>query len=322
MSRHATTCRRLPHWKKDGAIYWITFRLADAIRDKRRTFQDARKRWLKRHPEPWTDVEWKEYNRRFDEKIESWLDAGMGSRALARVDAREAVKNCLLRFDGERHRLHAAVIMPTHVHLLMEPLGVHDLSRILQGIKGASALKSTNSWASPGLSGLTNPMITLCAAKSSIGASSATSWKTPQEPDCATTSIGAIKAAQASLLSALRQKDNEKGRQECLPHLHTRFLKGSTSHCTGVALIDSRIKQLTVTIHAINQVSRIGKLSSKKGGPLEARKHEGVDQDLTKEERHFLRQAVEKMIRRVAEKAHAPEKDLMTISLSELPPCK
>ncbi len=140
MSRHATTCRRLPHWKKDGAIYWITFRLADAIpRDKRRTFQDARKRWLKRHPEPWTDVEWKEYNRRFDEKIESWLDAGMGSRALARVDAREAVKNCLLRFDGERHRLHAAVIMPTHVHLLMEPLGGHDLSRILQGIKGASA---------------------------------------------------------------------------------------------------------------------------------------------------------------------------------------
>ena len=45
----------------------------------------------------------------------------MGSRALAHIDAREAV------------------IMPTHVHLLMEPLGGHDLSRILQGIKGASA---------------------------------------------------------------------------------------------------------------------------------------------------------------------------------------
>ena len=140
VSGHATTRRRLPHWKVDGAIYWITFRLADAIpRDKRRAFQEARKLWLRRHPEPWTDAEWKEYNRRFDEKIEAWLNAGMGSRALARVDAREAVKNCLLRFDGERHRLHAAVIMPSHVHLLMEPLGGHDLSRILQGIKGASA---------------------------------------------------------------------------------------------------------------------------------------------------------------------------------------
>ena len=140
MSGHATTRRRLPHWKKDGAIYWITFRLADAIpRDKHRAFKAARKLWLKGHPEPWTDAEWKEYNRRFDDKIESWLDVGMGSRALVRVDAREAVKNCLLRFNGERHRLHAAVIMPTHVHLLMEPLEGHDLSRILQGIKGASA---------------------------------------------------------------------------------------------------------------------------------------------------------------------------------------
>ena len=140
MSGYATNRRRLPHWQNDGAIYWITFRLADAIPpDKRRAFQEARRLWLKRHPEPWTDAEWKEFNRRFDEKIEFWLDAGMGSRALARVDARKVVKNCLLRFDGERHRLHAAVIMPTHVHLLTEPLGGHELSRILQGIKGASA---------------------------------------------------------------------------------------------------------------------------------------------------------------------------------------
>ena len=95
--------------------------------------------WLKRHPEPWTDTEWKEYNRRFEEKIEYWLDAGMGCRILARVDARNAVKKCILRFDGDRLCIHAAVIMPTHVHLLLEPLGGHELSRILQGIKGASA---------------------------------------------------------------------------------------------------------------------------------------------------------------------------------------
>ena len=140
MSKHATTRRRLPHWKVDGAIYWITFRLADAIpRDESNALQEARKLWLKHHPEPWTDAEWKEYNRLFDEKIESWLDVGMGSRTLAHVDARNAVKSCLLRFNGERHRLHAAVIMPTHVHLLLEPLEGHDLSRILQGIKGASA---------------------------------------------------------------------------------------------------------------------------------------------------------------------------------------
>ena len=140
VSGNPTTRRRLPHSKKDGAIYWITFRLADAIpRDRHRAFQKTRKLWLKRHPEPWNDAEWAEYNRRFDEQIESWLDSGLGSRALAQLDARETVKNCLLRFNGERHRLHAAVIMPTHVHLLIEPLEGHDLSLILQGIKGASA---------------------------------------------------------------------------------------------------------------------------------------------------------------------------------------
>ena len=51
VSGHATTRRRLPHWKKDGAIYWITFRLADAIpRDKRRAVQEGRKLWLKPTP--------------------------------------------------------------------------------------------------------------------------------------------------------------------------------------------------------------------------------------------------------------------------------
>ena len=134
------TRRRLPHWKKDGFIYWITFRLADAIpQDKRRAWKQERDIWFRLHPELWSEADWKEHDQRFGEKIEAWLDAGMGSRALARPDIREAVRICLLRFNGERLLLHAAIIMPTHVHLLLEPLKGHDLSRLLQGIKGASA---------------------------------------------------------------------------------------------------------------------------------------------------------------------------------------
>ena len=82
-----------------------------------------------------------------------------------------------------------------------------------------------------------------------------------------------------SLPSALRKKDlspgplsceergsrtkrcvkHEKGRQECLPHLHTRILNGSTSLYAGVALIDWRIKQLNVTIACINQAYHLRK---------------------------------------------------------------
>ena len=43
-------------------------------------------------------------------------------------------------------------------------------------------------------------------------------------------------------------RKHEKGRQECLPHLQTRFRDGSRiqkSHCAAVEMIDSRINQLT-----------------------------------------------------------------------------
>ena len=71
-----------------------------------------------------------------------------------------------------------------------------------------------------------------------------------------------------------------------------------------------------------NVLVKIRRLSSTKGGPREARKQEGVYQDLTTEERQFLEEAVKKMIRRVAEKANAPDKDLQEITLADLPPCK
>lgn len=134
------TRRRLPHWKMNGSVYWITFRLADAIpQDKLRVWKQERDVWLRLRPEPRSEADWQEYDQRFGKRIEAWLDAGIGSRALARPDVREAVKKCLLRFEGKRLLLHAAVIMPTHVHLVLEPIKNHDLSRLLQGIKGASA---------------------------------------------------------------------------------------------------------------------------------------------------------------------------------------
>ncbi len=173
----AVTERRLPHWHMNGAIYWVCFRLADSIpQDKLEAWKDERAAWIKFNPEPWDERQRKEYDQRFGDRMEAWLDAGMGSRALARADVREAVAGCLLRFDGDRLLIHAAVIMPTHVHALIEPLpakkdqggagaqggaGIpacpgsadrnvcatlpcatlpcHDLSRLLHGMKGASA---------------------------------------------------------------------------------------------------------------------------------------------------------------------------------------
>lgn len=146
------TRRNLPHWTKANAVYWITFRLADSLpQDKLNTWKAEREYWKSQHPEPWSDEEWKEYNKRFGDRLEKWLDAGYGSCALAKPAIREIVQECILRFNGERLFVHAGVIMPNHVHLLLEPLADHSLSELLKGIKGASsrkinqALKTTGS---------------------------------------------------------------------------------------------------------------------------------------------------------------------------------
>ena len=65
-------------------------------------------------------------------------------------------------------------------------------------------------------------------------------------------------------------------------------------------------------------LAEIGKLSSEKGG-LDARKGVGVDNDFTNQERAFLKQAIKRIIRRAAEKAHSPDKVFPQILLSDLP---
>ena len=59
--------------------------------------------------------------------------------ALTRPDVRKKVQECLTFFDGTRLHLHAAVIMPTHAHCLLEPLEGFRLSELLHTIKLRSA---------------------------------------------------------------------------------------------------------------------------------------------------------------------------------------
>ena len=134
--------RRLPHWQSSGAVYWITFRLIDSIpQDKLKRWKNDGEIWVRDNPTPWTEEQWREYDELFGEKLDAWLDAGMGSRALARPDVRKCVIESILRFDGAKLSVHAAVIMPTHAHILIEPFAKQgeELSRILKGIKGSSA---------------------------------------------------------------------------------------------------------------------------------------------------------------------------------------
>lgn len=43
--------------------------------------------------------------------------------------------------DGKFYRCYAAVVMPDHVHLLIQPMNGYTLSRVMSGMKGVSAYK-------------------------------------------------------------------------------------------------------------------------------------------------------------------------------------
>ncbi len=132
--------RNLPHWAANATIIFITYRLADSMpADKLRQCQSERDEWLRFHPEPWDEATASEYYDTFPAKLDEWLDAGYGSCILAREDCRRIVAENLLHFNGARYRLHAFVMMPNHVHVLVEIANRDDLPKIVHGWKSYAA---------------------------------------------------------------------------------------------------------------------------------------------------------------------------------------
>lgn len=128
----------LPHWQQGGALQFVTFRLGDALPlSLIRDWKEERVKWLAENQQPWSEDTQAEYHRRFSARIERWLDDGMGSCLFADPDARQVLADCLMRFDGERVRHEAWVIMPNHVHLLFSP-GV-PMAKLIQAWKGYTA---------------------------------------------------------------------------------------------------------------------------------------------------------------------------------------
>ncbi|HWE98777.1 MAG TPA: transposase [Caulobacteraceae bacterium] len=125
MSDSAATLRRkrgyLPHSDEAGATHHVVFRLADSMP------RGAFERLGAVAP-----------NARLGE-AERWLDRGLGSRLLERDDVASLVAASLVRFDGQRYRLHAWCVMPTHVHALVAPEPDRSLASILHSWKSYTA---------------------------------------------------------------------------------------------------------------------------------------------------------------------------------------
>ena len=136
------TANRLPHWQQEGTVYFVTFRLADAIpHNLRAQWESEREAWLRVHPQRWSAEVEREYHERFSGAIERWLDAGHGSCILRRDDCAEVVAEALHYFDGERLAIISAVVMPNHVHALFVQNTNWPLEKLLRSWKSFSSRK-------------------------------------------------------------------------------------------------------------------------------------------------------------------------------------
>ena len=132
---------RLPHWTRDGAIYAVTFRLADSAPAEARAgwlaeLEELQRARRSRQLSPAEDARMRCLQ---SDKLNALLDAGHGSCALARDDVAPLVAETLARFDGERYLLLAWCVMANHVHLVLQPRRGVTLPRIMHAIKSWTA---------------------------------------------------------------------------------------------------------------------------------------------------------------------------------------
>ena len=135
IDRHGT---RLPHWQQGDALQFVTFRQKDALpQSKLNEWKRAKSIWIAKYPKPWTPEQADEYNSMFTERIESWLDAGMGSCLFKEAGHREKLEHVFSRAEPASAELFAWVIMPNHAHVLFRPK--RPLPELIKAWKRTSA---------------------------------------------------------------------------------------------------------------------------------------------------------------------------------------
>jgi putative transposase len=143
--------RHLPHWRQDGASYFVTFRLNDSLpQSKLAELESLKAEWQRQHvssgtareshPTP-SNAALEELARQIQGRVERWLDQGMGRCVLKQPSLAALVTSSLHHFDDERYELDCYVVMPNHVHVVVRPLipEAHPLEVILGSWKKYSS---------------------------------------------------------------------------------------------------------------------------------------------------------------------------------------
>ena len=126
----------LPHIKREGASYFVTFRLTDSLpKEDLMRYQQEHAEAMRKLPANGGREKTAETDRELRRKIERHLDHGAGACHLRLPKIADVVVEALLHFHKKEYLLDKWVVMPNHVHLILWPLPNFTLSEILKSRK-------------------------------------------------------------------------------------------------------------------------------------------------------------------------------------------
>jgi putative transposase len=129
--------RHLPHWRQQGATYFVTFRFADALpQSKLQALRRWREQWECENPRPRNEDQWDELARELTRRTEAWMDEGYGECIFRQPSLAKVLAGTLLFFQDERYITYCYTIMPNHCHVVVKPLDNFELEQILDSWKG------------------------------------------------------------------------------------------------------------------------------------------------------------------------------------------
>jgi putative transposase len=139
---HIRNRGRLPHWEREGGLYFITFHLADSlpksalakIAERRHILLSAKQKNVNLLPEQKALLAAYSHTR-----MEEYFDLGAGSCPFLDMRIAGAMAAALRFREGTHYRLLAWCVMPNHVHVLARLFPGRELARVVKAWKNFSA---------------------------------------------------------------------------------------------------------------------------------------------------------------------------------------
>ncbi|HEX4349990.1 MAG TPA: transposase [Verrucomicrobiae bacterium] len=126
----------LPHVKREGVSYFVTFRLADSLpREVLLRFEHEHAQALRQLSTNANREAAEEGGRDLHRKIKRYLDQGHGECLLRQTEIADVVAEALYHYKEQQYLLDEWVVMPDHVHVVLWPKPNFTLSEILKGRK-------------------------------------------------------------------------------------------------------------------------------------------------------------------------------------------